>query len=573
MTMQRFLVLLGALTVAGCATAPAQAPVTTTAASTAASTRAAVSSAHPLATEAGLAMLRMGGTAADAALATMVALTVVEPQSSGIGGGGFLLYNDADDGLVTLDGREIAPASATPTMFLDAGGAPLPRDKAVPGGRSVGVPGNLRLMAEAHARWGALPWAKVFEPAIRLAEQGYPLSPRGREFLERFGARLADYPPARALYFDAAGQLLPVGHVIRNPALAATLRALAEGGAEAFYRGPNARALIAAVGTAQNNPTIMTDADLAGYRVVARAPLCGEYRSYRICGMGPPSHGGIGVLTMLKQLERFDLSKLGPDSAQSWHLIAESMRLAYADRDRWSADPAFTPVPVAGVLDADYIRQRSALIRADARMASVAAGTPAGAPAVAAAPAQVEQGTSHLVVVDATGNVASLTSTIEGPFGSGLIAGGYFLNNELTDFAFQPVQAGVPVANSAAPGKRPRSAMSPTIVYDRSGKPVLAIGAAGGATIIAQVAKTLIGVIDWKLDAASAIALPQIVASGDTVRIEQGSALERHAAALEALGHTVQATRLPLKINAAEWTGEGWRGVADPRGEGAAGGL
>jgi len=533
--------------------------------------RAVVSAADVRASEAGTAMLARGGSAADAAAATMIALTVVEPQSSGIGGGGFLVYHDAATGaLITLDGREKAPASAGPGLFVGPDGKPLPRGQAVPGGKSVGVPGNVRLAAELHRRHGKLPWAALFDPAIRLADDGFVVTERLHEAIEREAGDLS--PAARALYLGADGKPLPIGARLRNPALADTLRRVAEGGPDAFYKGPIAEKIVAAVRDAARNPAGMTTADLARYSVAERAPLCGTYRSYRICGMGPPSSGGIAVLQILKQLERFDLAALGPDNPLAWHLFAESSRLAFADREAWVADPAFAKVPVAGLLDPTYLSQRSALIRLEAAMPAVAPGRPPGAAdAPVAAVVREVPSTSHMVAADARGNVASLTSTVEGTFGSGLVAAGFVLNNELTDFDLSPTKDGRPVPNRVEPGKRPRSSMAPTLVYGPDGRVVAALGAAGGPTIISQVAKTLIGLIDWKRPIGEAIDLPNLYASGRTFTFEGGTRLEGMAATFRSLGHAGAQGRLNIgKANGVERTAAGWRGAADTRSEGEA---
>ena len=517
-----------------------------------------VSAADPRAAEAGAEMLRRGGSAADAAFATLIALTVVEPQSSGIGGGGFLVYSTAGGEPVTYDGRETAPAAANGEWFW-ANGKPMPIMEAIPGGKSAGVPGNIRLMALAHAQHGKLPWKTVFEPAIRLA--------RGDDE----GQSVAALTPAgRALYFGADGQPKPVGTIIRNPALAEFLTQLAERGPDSFYVGPNAQAIVAAVNGAPRNPSAMTIGDIASYDAKVRPTVCGTYRGYKICGMGPPSSGATTVFAILKQLERFDLASSGPRSPKSWHLIAESMRLAYNDRDKYLGDPDFVSVPVAGLIDPGYLAQRSALIAADRTIPQTAAGMPAGAPALNCISQAAERGTSHFVAVDRWGNVASETSTIESAFGSGLIVNGYYLNNELTDFSFWPSKDGCPVANRVEGSKRPRSSMSPTIVFGPDGKVRLAVGAAGGATIIAQVAKAIVGVVDWKLSAQDAIALPVLFAPGDTIFVEQGSALEAMIPALKALGHADVRPREPgFKANAVEWRDGSWAGAADPRSEGA----
>ncbi len=534
------------------------------------STTGMVSAADPRAAQAGAEMLRKGGTAVDAAVATMLALNVVEPESSGIGGGGYLVYSDKGALPQTYDGREKAPAAATGTWFYKDGQA-MPWSEARPGGKSVGVPGNLRMLALAHSEHGKLPWATLFGPAIRLARDGFKVTPRLHNSLTANKDIAAMTPQARKIYYTADGAAVPVGTVVKDPALAAFLEAIAQRGPDAFYTGANARAIASAAVTSPINPSLMTAADVETYRPKLRPPVCGSYRGYRICGMGPSSSGGITVLAVLKQLERFNVSALGEHSPEAWHLIAESERLAYADRDKYVGDSDFVSVPLAGMADPAYLASRSALISPERAMAHVEPGTPPGAPQPCAGPIQPERGTSHFVAVDQWGDVASETSTIESAFGSGLMVNGYFLNNELTDFDFVPVENGCPVANAVAGGKRPRSSMSPTIVYGPDGKVRLAVGAAGGSTIPAQVIKAIIGVIDFHLTAQQAIALPMIYAHGDTVALESGTFLEQIAPQLQAMGHEVKF--LPpgtFKANAIEQVNGHWAGAADPRSEGAA---
>mgnify|MGYP001247244037 CR=1 FL=1 len=565
--LSRKLALLAApLLLGACATLP----VETVAAPTAAGT-GLVSAADPRAAEAGAEILRRGGSATDAAIATMLALTVVEPQSSGIGGGGFFLRGTPDGEIVTLDGRETAPAGADGNWFLGADGKPLPFMEAVISGLSVGVPGNLRLAEEAHRRYGKLEWAELFQPAIRLARDGWTLSQRGRDFLVRSKNRAAHHPEGLAMFYGADGEALPVGTVIRNPQLAETLEQLAARGPEWFHTGEHAAAIVAAVAAETPRAGAMTVADVSAYQAKERPEVCGEYRSYRICGMGPPSSGATTVFAILKQLERFDLHTLGPRSPTFWHLFAESQRVAYADRERYLADADFVSVPMAGLMDPDYLASRGALISPDSRLATVTAGTPAGvAVAPPAGQGPVESGTSHFVVIDREGNAVSYTSTIEGAFGSGIMVGGYYLNNELTDFSFVPEVDGRPVANRVEGGKRPRSSMAPTLVYDSEGRLFMAVGAAGGATIPVQVARVLLGVIDFRLPLDDAMALPVLFSPGETITVEQGTFLEALIPELQALGHTVTARELPLKANAALRTASGWQGAADPRSEGAA---
>lgn len=529
-----------------------------------------VSAADPRGAEAGREMLRAGGSATDAAMAMMLALTVVEPQSSGIGGGGFLVHHDAGSGIVaTIDGRETAPAAARPDRFLGPDGKPLPFIQAAASGLSVGTPGNIRLMALAHRRWGRLPWARLFDPAIRLAEQGYALSRSSARTLGFVAKVDRDFPALRSLYWEQDAPK-PAGALIRNPDLAATLRRLAAEGPDAFYHGAIAEQIVDAIARAPRNPGDLSIADLAAYRAKERPAVCGRYRGYRICGMGPPSSGATTILQILGMLERFDMKRLGKDSRAAWHLIGQAMRLAYADREKYLGDRDFVPVPVAGLIDPAYLAARSRLISDAKSLARYEAGTPPGAQARTAAVSGEVPATTHFVAVDGEGNIASMTSTVEGPFGSQLIAAGMVLNNELTDFTFAPEKDGAPVANRVEGGKRPLSSMSPTIVYDADGKPMLAIGSAGGKRIIMHVAKALIGFIDWGLPAAEAIALPNIYFSNDGLLVERGTALEAMKPALERLGGIVTPADLSSKLNAAERTPQGWRGVADARSEGVA---
>ena len=537
----------------------------------------AVSAADPRGTDAGLAMLKQGGNAMDAIAATLLALTVVEPQSSGIGGGGLLVYQPAGAKTpLTFDGREKAPMAATPDYFMGADGKPQPRRAAVPGGKSVGVPGNVAMLALAHGKLGKLPWAALFQPAIALARGGYEITPRMARGIAGSAETLGRTPEAKALFLNLDGTPKVAGTRIINEPLAQTLEAIAKAGPSGFYKGDIAAQIVARVRTAPTNPSTMTLADLAGYEAKQRAPVCTAYRLWRVCGMGPPSAGGIAVLAILKQLEGFDLGKLGPDSPVAWHLIAESERLAFADRAMYGADADYVSIPVSGLIADDYLKARGALISASSSMVRAEPGLPKGAQPRTPAPGGEVPSTTHFAAVDAAGNVASLTSTVEGGFGSSLVAGGMVLNNELTDFSFEPSAGGAPVANRVEGGKRPRSSMSPSIVYDRKGRAVLAIGAAGGMTIPAQVAKAIIGVLDFKLSIADAIALPTIYVNDDLVIVEkslQGEKLVAMQPALEKLGHRTVAAPLPLKANGLERIAGGWRGGADPRSEGNSAGY
>jgi gamma-glutamyltranspeptidase/glutathione hydrolase len=531
------------------------------------STGGVVTSADPRATAAGQEMLQAGGTAADAEIAMMLVLTVIEPQSSGIGGGGLILYHDAKTGkIAAIDGRETAPSAAHADRFLGPDGKPLSFIQAWPGGLSVGVPGNVRLAARVHERWGKLPWAKLFEPAIRLAP-AYEVSHSMAERLGQVAPLWKDFPEARALFWDGD---MPkrAGAIVHNPALAAILKRIATEGPEAFYTGQNAQAIIDATHRTTRNPGDMTLADLAAYRAKDRAAVCAPYRQYRVCGMGPPSSGATTIIQMLGMLERFDMKALGSHNPISWHLIGEAMQLAYADREKYMGDSDFVAAPVKGLIDRTYLKSRSALISETSSLPSYEAGNPPGAQPRTAGISSEVHGTTHFVAADAAGNVATMTSTVESLFGSQLIANGMMLNNELTDFTFTPTLNGAPVANAVAPGKRPLSSMSPTIVYDARGRVVLAVGSAGGKRIIMHVMKTLIGKLDWDLSASDAIALPNIFFGGSALLVEKNTFLQEISAKIAQLGETVVSADVPSKLNAIERTPSGWRGAADPRSEG-----
>jgi gamma-glutamyltranspeptidase / glutathione hydrolase len=534
-----------------------------------------VTAADPRAAAAGAEMLRLGGSATDAAIAVMLALTVVEPQSSGIGGGGFLVTADEAGQVESFDGREMAPAAATPDWFT-VDGKVLSHSDAVPGGRSVGVPGNLRLAALVHARMGKLPWRVLFGPAIRLAGDGFAITPRLASTLA-LAPDIAGLDPAgRALFFAPDGAPLPVGTVVRNPALAATFEKIAALGADSFYLGDNAKAIAAKVGRSPRNPAPMSTADLAAYQAKPRDPVCARYRVWRVCSMGPPSAGGVTVLQTLGMLERFDLKSMGPASPTAWHLIAEAERLAFADRDTWLADPDFAPVPTAGLIDPAYFAARSALISDTATMDAAAPGKPAGASDRFAMAGPIpENGTTHFAAVDRWGNAASYTSTVESAFGSGLMVGGYYLNNELTDFNLDPNRDGKATANRVEAGKRPRSSMSPVVVYGPDGHLRLIAGAAGGFTIPPQVIRVIIGTLDWNMSAREAIAQGIVMPAPGALAVEAGTPLAAMVPALQALGHPkVVAVPMRLKANAIEWVPREngtyhWVGAADPRSEGA----
>ena len=559
------------LAVTACATAPEARPALIEA-EVAPPFMGAVASADPRATAAGQAMLDKGGSAIDAAIAVMLALNVVEPQSSGIGGGGFMVFGQPDGSVTTFDGRERAPAGATPAWFLDKDGKPLPIPQATISGLSVGVPGNLALAARAHAEYGKLSWQELFEPAIALARDGFVLNARLQSSLEGQMARAGHTAQGRALFYQADGTPKPVGTRIFQPELADTFEKIARSGPEYFYSPEMARPLAATIDAETPRAAPMTASDVEGYEAKERAPVCGDYRGYKVCGMGPPSSGGIAVIGILEQLERFDLAALGPKSVETWHLFVEAQRLAYADREIYTGDSDFVDVPIKGLIDPAYLAKRAKLIDPDHRTDNVAPGTPPGAPApTPAGEGYPEKGTTHFVTVGPDSTMVSYTSTIEGAFGSGLRFGGFYLNNELTDFDFAPVRDGMLSANRVQGGKRPRSSMSPTIVYDPQGKPFLAIGAAGGATIPIQTTRAIIGVIDFHLPLEEALGLPMIMGFGDRVIVEKGSWLEDAIPQLQALGHdNVGTSDFLFRTNGALKTPDGWVAAYDPRLNGVA---
>jgi len=527
-----------------------------------------VVAANPHAADAGLEILRAGGSAVDAAVAVQLVLGLVEPQSSGVGGGGFMLYWSADAQRVrSYDGRETAPAAAREDRFVEPSGRTTPFFDAVVSGRSIGVPGVLRLLELAHARHGRLPWARLFEPAIRLAEAGFPMSPRlhGLLAVDKF---LRGDAAARALFYRDDGSPRPVGSTIANPAYAATLRVIATQGADAFYRGPIAEDIVRAV-HADPRPGDMTREDLARYTAIEREPVCGRYRTRRICGMGPPSAGAIVVLQILGILERSGFARAAPGSAEALHLFAEAGRLAYADRNHYIADPAFSPQPVAGLLAPDYLDARAKLIGARS-MGAAEPGRPAGVAAIGPAHAGTGSGTTHFSIVDARGDVVAMSASIENAFGARRMVRGFLLNNQLTDFAFDPRSRGAPAANRVQGGKRPRSTMSPTFVFAPDASLEMALGSPGGRAIANYVAKVIVGVLDWGLDLQSAVALPNFGSTNGPTFVERGSAYENLAEALEARGHVLNLARMTSGVHAIRRTPGGWRGAADPRREGVA---
>lgn len=508
--MFRLLWLLALLLLGSCATPRIEAAQP--------ATQQFVVAANPLAAEAGMDVLRRGGTAVDAAIAMEAMLSLVEPQSSGIGGGAFLTFLDGSTGRITIyDGRETAPAGATPDMFLDDNGEPLPFRTAVLSGRSTGVPGVVRMLELAHDEHGRLAWSTLFAAAERTAREGFIVSPRLSRLVNG-GAAQTRAPDARAYFSKPDGSLVRTGDRLRNPAYADFLRRLAAQGPDALYRGPTAERIVARTRAGPLGGT-MTLQDLAAYRPIKRDPLCGNYRIYLVCVPPPPS-SGVALLQLLEILERTDIGSRGPGDPQAWFLFAEASRIMYADRDRYVGDPAFVQIPLAGLLDPAYVAQRATLIGTRAGPPP-SAGTPPGAPVTAPGTAVEPVGTTHFIVGDRYGNVVSMTATVESLFGSGRMVDGFFLNNELTDFAFAPRDAqGRLAANAPAPGKRPRSSMTPLIMLDSGGRFAGALGSAGGSAILAYVGKSLVGAVDWGLPMQESIALPNLVARGSSFQGE-----------------------------------------------------
>ena len=529
-----------------------------------------ISAANPYAVAAGARVLRAGGSAADAMVAVQAVLGLVEPQSSGLGGGAFLVWYDAATGeLSTLDGRETAPLAATPRLFQDDAGDTLDFYDAVVGGRSVGVPGTPALMAEAHRRWGRADWAGLFDTAIRLAEDGFEVSPRLATMVAADAGRLSRFAPTRA-YFLPGGTAIAAGQTLRNPAYADTLRILADEGADPFYTGQIAQDIAETVRSAPDAPGLLTPTDFAIYTIKDRAPVCVAYRGHDVCGMGPPSSGGLTVGQILGLLAPYDMAALGPDAPEAWRLIGDASRLAFADRGRYMADSDFVPVPVEGLLAPDYLRGRSELLRGDDALPEVSPGTPEFDHALNWGQGRAIElpSTSHISIVDARGNALSMTTTIENAFGSRLMVRGFLLNNELTDFSFASHEDGRPIANRVEPGKRPRSSMAPTIVL-KDGAPVLVVGSPGGSRIIGYVAKALVAYLDWGLDVQQAVDLPNLVNRFGPYDIEPGLTGARLALALSNMGFEVNLTPMVSGLHAIAIE-DRLRGGADNRREGIA---
>jgi gamma-glutamyltranspeptidase/glutathione hydrolase len=517
-------------------------------------------------------MLRQGGSAVDAAIAAQMVLTLVEPESSGIGGGAFmLLWDPAKKKMTSFDGRETAPASATPTMFLDASGKPRGKRDAIPGGLSVGIPGVVAMLDIAHRKYGKLPWAKLFEPAIALAKKGFAVPHKLATTLHDY-PQMAQMPDIKRYFYHADGRPYAEGETLKNPELAATLRLIAKSGAKAFYSGTVAQAIADKVSHAPVNPARMTLADLANYKAREREPVCGEYRRYKLCSMGPPSSGGIAILQILEMLERFPSKDLQMDTLSGVHLFTQASRLAYADRGEYLGDPAFVNVPVRGLLDPAYLAQRSALIDPAKDMGEAMPGDPPTSFRKFSPQRSPEHpGTSHMTIVDNRGEVVSMTTTVEAPMGSEMMVKGFILDNQLTDFSFDPVRDGKPVANAPAPGKHPLSAMSPTIALAPDGKFQFAAGSPGGPMIIEYVAQALIALIDGKLTPEQVAAQPHPGNLNGATLLEKGTALETLTPQLTAMGHMVATPSVEKSgLNIVERTEQGYIGASDPRRDGVA---
>ncbi|PSU46464.1 gamma-glutamyltransferase [Photobacterium frigidiphilum] len=529
-----------------------------------------IASANPYASEAGAAMLRQGGNAIDAMVATQLVLGLVEPQSSGIGGGAFLMYWDAKkEALTSFDGRETAPYGVTPRLFQDDKGEPLQFFDAVVGGRSVGTPGTVKLLQHTHQRLGKLPWKTLFEPAINLAKKGFVVSPRLAKLVANDKDYLQRSAEAKAYFFNQDGSPIKAGQNLKNPAYADTLMLIADQGASAFYHGKIANDIVKTVRGAKANPGVLNTMDLATYQVKEREPVCAPYRQYSICGMGPPSSGALTLGQIMGMLSHYPIAKMGPENIQSWRLLGDASRLAFADRGKYMADSDYVPMPTEGLLAADYIEQRATLLKGDTALTTTAAGKPPWSHAMNYALDEAIElpSTSHFSIVDKDRNMVSITTTIENGFGSRLMVRGFLLNNELTDFSFRSHADGVPIANRIEPGKRPRSSMAPTIVM-KEGEPYMAVGSPGGSQIIGYVAKTLVAHLDWGLNLQQAINLPNMNNRFGAFELEQGTTAEQWAPKLEQLGFKVKVKELNSGVQAIRVDGKSLIGAADPRREG-----
>ncbi|MBL4765097.1 MAG: gamma-glutamyltransferase [Colwellia sp.] len=525
--------------------------------------------ANPYASQAGFNILAQGGSAVDAAIAVQLVLTLVEPQSSGIGGGTFMLHWDnKDKKMTTFDGRETAPAAATSALFLDKQGKPLKWIDAVVGGRSVGVPGVMATFKKAHSQYGKLPWATLFTQAITLADNGFVVSPRLEKLLTaNFNPGLHKLTEINQ-YFFPNGKSVQAGDILVNKKLANVYRSLAKEGVDVFYQGWLAKKIVATVQNSTIAPGLLSMEDMAAYQAKERSPVCGPYREFTLCGMAPPSSGGIAVIQILAQLERFKLAKYPVNSAQAIHLYTQSSRLAFADRNRYIADGDYLAIPVAGLLAPDYLAKRSALINPQKDMNKAYAGVPVGAVALTDGDTIERPSTTHLSIVDDQGNAVSMTSSIENAFGSALMVEGFILNNQLTDFSFIAKKNEQLLANRVQANKRPRSSMAPMMIFNKDKSLKLLVGSPGGSRIINYVAHTIIGVLDWQLNPQEAINLPKITNRNNVTTLERGTTAQALQPLLEAKGHTVHIRDLNSGLHAIELTETGFVGGADPRREG-----
>ena len=530
-----------------------------------------VVAANPLAVNAGYEVLQKGGTAIDAMVAVQLVLGLVEPQSSGLGGGAFLVYYDAkQQRLTTFDGRETAPLAAIPELFLDNAGKPLRFFDAVVGGRSVGTPGTVKLLEHVHTRYGNQRWASLFKPAMELAKHGFAVSPRLAGAIANDQQYLSRYPETQTYFFTDENQPLPQGYRLKNPAYAKTLKKIAKKGADYFYFGPIAEDIINTVRTVKENPGVLSQVDFDSYRIKERKPVCAPYRQYAICGMGPPSSGALTLGQILGIASHFNLERKGPNDLVAWQIIGDASRLAFADRGRYMADTDFVPMP-EGLLNKDYLKSRADLIQMGTALTAVTAGEPPWRqPLTWADDDSLElPSTTHISIVDALGNIVSMTSTIENGFGSRLMTNGFLLNNELTDFSFRTHKNGYPIANRVEPGKRPRASMAPTIVFEQD-KPVMVIGSPGGSRIIGYVASTIIAYLDWGLSLQQAISAPHLVNRFGAYDIEKHSAAEGFKKGLQAMGYRVNVRSLNSGLHGIVFNEGKLIGAADPRREGIA---
>ncbi|MZR29345.1 gamma-glutamyltransferase [Sneathiella litorea] len=528
-----------------------------------------ITAANPLAAAAGQDMLARGGSAVDAAIATQMVLTLVEPQSSGIGGGAFMLFFDRETKrLETYDGRETAPAAVQETHFLKADGTKKKFYDAVVGGGSVGVPGVVAMMAKAHQDHGILQWKDLFEPAIKLAEEGFLISPRLHYLVDR-DKYLNTKAAAAAYFYNMDGTAKPAGERLKNPSLAATLKQIANGGPDVFYRGDIAKSIVDAVRSDNGNPGLLTLNDLANYEAVKREPVCALYRSHQICGMGPPTSGGITLLQALRILENWNMPTITPGSSAAIDLIAQASALAFADRGKYLADGDFVDVPIESLLGESYTANRAKLVKPGESPLPFKAGVPLEKQGSLGLDNAIElPSTSHFSILDSFGNAVSMTTSVENVFGSRLMTGGFILNNQLTDFSFSPTTEDGPIANRIEPNKRPRSSMSPTMVFDKDGNLHMVIGSPGGSRIIGYVLKTIIASLDWNMDMQSAIDMPHFINRNGTLDLEAETSLVALKPAMEAMGYEVKVRSLNSGLHGIQITDDGLEGGADPRREG-----